>query len=366
MRLSVLALGVTQGVRFNPSMNLASLPVINLSPFLAGSPEGKRAVAQAVARACEDIGFLTIVSHGVSSDLISRTSDLARRFFDLPIEEKLKLKLQPSGVGYSPVAGENLAASLGQPAPADLKESLNLGAQMEQNLWPGSPPDLKLRFTEYFQAMAALAANLMRLFAVALDLPEGYFADKIDRHVSFLRVINYPPPIAEPLPGQLRAGAHSDYGSLTLLRSENAPGGLQVQTRGGEWIDVVAVPDSFVVNLGDMMMRWTNDRWVSTLHRVVNPPQGVWQRSRRQSLVFFHNPNPEVVISCLPGCCTAERPAKYPPISAGEFLWMKANKAYGAKSDGGRDYFPGARQLEATVLMAWSPRTPPTPPRGYH
>jgi isopenicillin N synthase-like dioxygenase len=304
-------------------------------PFLAGSPEGKRAVAEAVGRACEDIGFLTIVGHGVSSELIQHTSTMARQFFDLPTEEKLKLKLLPSGVGYSPVAGENLAASLGQAAPADLKESLNLGAQMEQNLWPVSPPDLKLTFTGYFQAMAALAANLMRLFALALDLPEDFFADKIDRHASFLRVINYPPPEVEPLPGQLRAGAHSDYGSLTILRSENAPGGLQVRTRGGEWIEVQAAPDSFVVNLGDMMMRWTNDRWVSTLHRVVNPPHEAWQRSRRQSLVFFHNPNPEAIITCLPGCCGPDRPAKYPPITAGEFLWMKANKAYGAKSDGG-------------------------------
>jgi isopenicillin N synthase-like dioxygenase len=316
-------------------MNPASVPVVDLAPFLAGSPEGKRAVAQAVGRACEDIGFLTIVGHGLGPDLIQHASEAARRFFDLPVEEKLKLKLLPSGVGYSPVAGENLAASLGQAAPADLKESLNIGAQMEQNLWPESPGELKPAFTEYFRAMAALAANLMRLFALALDLPEDYFADKIDRHASFLRVINYPPPTSEPLPGQLRAGAHSDYGSLTLLRSENAPGGLQVQTRGGEWIDVVAAPDSFVVNLGDLMMRWTNDRWVSTLHRVVNPPPGEWQRSRRQSLVFFHNPNPDTLITCLPGCCGPDHPAKYPPISAGEFLWMKANKAYGAKSEGG-------------------------------
>jgi len=310
-----------------------SVPVIDLSPFLAGSPDGKRTVVEAVGHACEETGVLTIVGHGASTELIQRTSEVARQFFDLPTEEKLKLKLLLSGVGYSPVAGENLAASLGQAAPADLKESLNVGAQMEQNLWPESLPDLKPTFTEYFQALAALAANLMRAFALSLDLPEEFFADKIDRHASFLRVINYPPPAIEPLPGQLRAGAHSDYGSLTILRSENAPGGLQVQTRGGEWIDVVAVPDSFVVNLGDMMMRWTNDRWVSTLHRVINPPHEAWQRSRRQSLVFFHNPNPDAIITCLPSCCGPDRPVKYPPISAGEFLWMKANKAYGARSD---------------------------------
>ena len=143
-------------------------------------------------------------------------------------------------------------------------------------------------------------------------------------------MINYPAPAAPPEPGQLRAGAHTDYGTLTILRAENVVGGLQVQTRAGEWVDVSVPPEAFVVNLGDMLMRWTNDRWRSTLHRVVNPPLSAGAASRRQSLAFFHNPNPDALIECLPNCCDADHPAQYAPITAGAFIAEKAAKAYGS------------------------------------
>ena len=117
-----------------------------------------------------------------------------------------------------------------------------------------------------------------------------------------MRVINYPAPEGDAEPGQLRAGAHTDYGCMTILRTEDAPGGLQVQNRAGEWLDVHAVPGSFVINLGDMMARWTNHRWQATLHRVAVPPADGAQRSRRQSIVFFNDPRADAVIECIPGC----------------------------------------------------------------
>lgn len=160
----------------------------------------------------------------------------------------------------------------------------------------------------------------MRLFALALDQPETFFDDKVDRHISRLRVRNYPAPHEPPAPGQLRAGAHSDYGSLTILKAEDKAGGLQVCNNAGEWVDVAIVPDCFIVNLGDLMARWTNDRWVSTLHRVANPPMELARVSRRQSLVFFHNPNYDAVIECIPGCQGPDNPPKYPPITSGEYL----------------------------------------------
>ena len=131
---------------------------------------------------------------------------------------------------------------------------------------------------------------------------------------------NYPSQTATPADGQLRAGAHSDYGSLTILRAEDRPGGLQVFTREGAWIDVPIVPDCFIVNIGDLMAQWTNDHWVSTLHRVANPPPERAGDSRRQSLVFFHNPNYDAPVECLPSCRSAERAAKYPPTTSGDYL----------------------------------------------
>jgi len=306
-----------------------SVPVIDVGPFIAGELGAKERLARAIGLACENTGFLTITGHGVPPGLTTRTAAAARTFFDLPDDKKKRLRMTPAGAGYSPLQGEQLAATQGNKAPADLKESLNISADFGATPWPARPAQLREVCVAYFQAMNRLAGELMRLFATALALPEDYFADKIDRSSSFLRIINYPPQVVEPEPGQLRAGAHTDYGTLTILLSENVAGGLQVRGRGGDWVDVRVPPGAFVVNIGDMMMRWTNDRWVSTLHRVVNPPSALRQASRRQSLVFFHNPNPDAVVECLPGCCAPDNPPRYPPITAGEFIAQKSRQAYG-------------------------------------
>jgi isopenicillin N synthase-like dioxygenase len=307
-----------------------AVPVIDLAPFLSGDDRARSDVAGRIGRACAEIGFFTIVGHGVPAPLTERTDAAARAFFDLPPEEKARVPLWPNGAGYSPLQGEALAATRGEATPADLKESFNVSADFAANVWPAAPAGLQGALIGYFHAMTRLAEDLMRAFAMALELPEDYFADKIDRPQSFLRVINYPAPVAAPLPGQLRAGAHSDYGTLTILRSENVAGGLQVQDRGGRWLDVAAPPGSFVINIGDMLMRWTNDGWASTLHRVVNPPAERANRSRRLSLVFFHNPNPDAVIECLPTCASPANPPRYAPVLAGQYLAEKAGAAYKA------------------------------------
>jgi isopenicillin N synthase-like dioxygenase len=165
--------------------------------------------------------------------------------------------------------------------------------------------------------MEVLADALLRIFAIALELPEFWFRDKIDRHSSALRALNYPEQTRAPIPGQLRASAHTDYGSLTILKSGGP--GLQVQDKNGEWIDISPSFESFVVNLGDLMANWTNDMWASTPHRVV---VSSLSGERRQSMAFFHNPNSDAVIACIPTCCRHQRP-KYPPITAGEHLMRK-------------------------------------------
>ncbi len=308
-------------------MASTSVPAIDIAPFRAGTAEGKRQVAAQVGRACEEIGFLTIVGHGVSADLVQRTYDVSRRFFDLPLEEKLKVPVNSTGVGYIPLQVESLAASLGEKTAGDLKESLNVGRDFDHDRWPANPPELKPLWIDYFRTLNALSATIMQIFATALDLSEHFFDDKIEPPQAFMRVINYPDQPDDPLPGQLRAGAHSDYGTLTILRSENVAGGLQVRDRAGAWVDVVTMPDSFVINIGDMMQYWTNDRWISTIHRVVNPPRDQNLGSRRQSIVFFHSPNENTLISCLDGCSSAANPPKYAPILASEHLRQKSAKA---------------------------------------
>jgi isopenicillin N synthase-like dioxygenase len=173
--------------------------------------------------------------------------------------------------------------------------------------------------------MEALAQALMRLFALALRLEETWFDDKIHKHMTNLTVSHYPEQREAPPPGQLRAGAHTDYGSLTILCTEDKPGGLEVQTAAREWKKVPIIPGTFIINIGDLMARWTNDHWVSTMHRVVNPPRDQALGSDRVSLTFFHQPNYDAVVECLPGFRDAGQ-AKYPPITSGEHLMTKIAK----------------------------------------
>lgn len=321
-------------------MTALGVPVIDIAPFLAGTPGGKAKVAGDVGRACEEIGFLTIVGHGVPSELIDETYAVSKAFFGLPPEEKLKVE-HPPGLarGYFPIGARTLAYTLDKEAPPDLNESFAIGptdvpedeyyrrpeahSYFAENVWPERPSQFRRVWTEYFRAMETLAADIMRIFAVALRVPEAFFADKVDRHISVLRAISYPEQSAEPASGQLRAGEHSDYGSLTILRTEKS--GLQVRNRSGEWTDVEAFPDSFIVNIGDLMMHWTNDQWISTLHRVVNPSR---DKAARLSMVFFHQPNYDAVIRCIESGRGPSRPAKYPPVTSGEWMMRKIRKAY--------------------------------------
>jgi len=301
-----------------------SIPTVDMSPFLRGTDADRHQVARAVGDACETIGFFTVVGHAVPQSCINALYREARGFFDLSLEEKLVLQTS-SGAGYIPLRSENLAATLGDVAPADLKESFNIKSQQDQNVWPASGSALRPTSLAYFVQMARLAGQLMRIFALALQLPETFFDDKISPPNAVLRLANYPELDSLPLPGQLRAATHTDYGTLTIVWPDAAPGGLQVLTRTGEWIDVVTPPTAFVVNIGDIMQHWTNNRWVSTLHRVANPPE--LANSRRQSLVFFHNPHDDVLITCLDTCTSVDHPAQYPPILAGEHRRSKSQRS---------------------------------------
>jgi isopenicillin N synthase-like dioxygenase len=317
------------------------VPVIDISGFFTGEPAAMQDVADQIAEACEFSGFFQIVGHGVDGDFIQAVYDVSREFFDLPDEVKAKVA-QPSPDqvrGWSGVGKEGLSYSLGEEAPGDLKEKMDIGPSnvpdepyysmdvagphFAPNVWPEEPAEFRALWERYFEELSALCASLMQMFALGLGLPLHFFDDKIDKHISMMRVLNYPDQPDEPLEGQLRAGAHSDYGSLTLLRQEDRPGGLQVRNKAGEWIDVPAIADGFVVNIGDLMAEWTNDRWVSTMHRVVNPPRDAANDSRRISMVLFHQPNYDAVIECLSTCLPDDGVAKYEPITSGDHLYNK-------------------------------------------
>jgi isopenicillin N synthase-like dioxygenase len=183
------------------------------------------------------------------------------------------------------------------------------------NLWPAAVPSLRPTVETYYRAMADLAATLMEAFAVALGLDDRIFDDLIDAHGSALRLAHYPALDGAAPPGQFRAGAHTDYGTLTILWTDGEPG-LQVQAPDGSWLDVEPVDGGLIVNLGDLMERWTNDRWRSTMHRVAVTSQS----ASRLSIPFFHNANWDATVECI--VADGEAP-KYAPITAGRHLMEK-------------------------------------------
>ncbi len=322
------------------------IPAIDIAPFLAGDPEGKRRVAREVGRACEEIGFLVISGHGVPSVTVETLVERGFTFFDQPAEEKSRW--HPTGEakqrGYHGMATRALSATLGKDAPKDLRESLFLGplddhaaafAHLPEagtayapNLIPNRPEGIDEALTGMYRAYERLAGDLMRIFAVALELPEDHFAPLLDRHFSIMSVHHYPALAEPPLPGQLRTGEHTDYGALTILATTEARGGLEARRADGAWLPVQPGPGELVVNLGDMMQRWTNDRWVSTMHRVAVPESLNDAMSRRMSIGYFMHPNFDAEISCIPSCLRSGETPRYPPITAGGHIRAKIEASH--------------------------------------
>ncbi len=325
------------GDKLDPMSN-AGISVFDLGGFERASAEEKKGLGREVDSICRETGFLAIAGHGVPEAVIEGAWRQAEAFFALPVERKRAAAPPYAGYpyGWLGMETESLARSREVEAPWDLKESFNSGPAhppvgltdpealafcYAANLWPNEPPGFREAWQAYYSAMEDLAARIMRVFAVALSLPEDFFAPFITAPISALRALNYPALAAPLRPGQIRAGAHTDYGSLTILKPQAESRGLEIVTPDGAWRSVPPHPGAFVVNIGDLMARWTNDRWTSTLHRVVIPEDGGGER--RQSFAFFHQPNWEAEIAALPACLAAGASPKYEPVRSGPYLMGK-------------------------------------------
>lgn len=307
------------------------IPIIDLSD----EPD---AVVRAIVAACTRTGFFGVTGHGVPATTVADAFTAARGFFDLPVEQKLRVRRPRPELnrGYIAPGTETLARLAGRETPPDFKEVFTVGPESfdagdpyytcaparphwGENPWPARPAGFRDAVLAYQACMQALTARLMACFCRALDVPEDHLGRRSTRAPSQLRLIHYPPYDGPWRPGQLRAGEHTDLLLLTIVASDNnALGGLEVRDRDGEWI---AAPDfdGFMVNIGDTMMRWCNDRWVSTPHRVANPPPDAGAASERYSLAYFHLIDYDAVIECLPSCVDAAHPARYAPITMGEY-----------------------------------------------
>jgi isopenicillin N synthase-like dioxygenase len=311
-----------------------AIPVIDLAPALGGNAQERLRIAREIDAACRDTGFFTIRGHGVSREIMDRLRERASEFFNLPLPEKLRAQPPEANVprGYRALGYDSLARGNAEQAPPDLKEYFHFGRAgwprddpyyagesgkkyFIENRWPERPAGFAEAADDYYRAMDTLTRTLMELTALAFGLDEQFFADKIDRHITAMRINFYPAQSEAPAPGQLRAGAHTDYGLLTILNGENTPGGLEVKTRAGQWLPVQTDPSTFVVNIGDLLQRWTNDRWVSNVHRVVNPPASAGAIAQRISIAFFHHPNYDALIESI----VRDETPRHAPVFSGAY-----------------------------------------------
>lgn len=307
-------------------MTTLTLPLIDITELASTDPAARRRVAAEVGAACRHTGFFAITGHGVPQAVIDGAFAAGQRFFAQPVADKAALAYASlsHNRGYVGMGIEALDEQQG----GDRKEAFNLiwtdEATRPPNAWPGKLPGWHDAVQAYFDAVYAAARRLHTAFAIDLGLPEDFFADKIDRPLATLRLLHYPAASAVAAGGQgLGAGAHTDYGNVTLLATDGVSG-LQVQGRArDEWIDVPPLPGAFVCNIGDCLMRWTNDVYLSTPHRVLRPA------AERHSIAFFLDPNPDALVSAIPSCVPQGQAPRYAPITAQDYLQSRFDATYG-------------------------------------
>ena len=303
---------------------MSGIPQVDFGSFLSGDAAARRRVAGEIRAACSEFGFLNVANLPLPEGLLERVSAKAREFFALPGEVKEAIGRSELDVisGYVGVAVEHLDTQ----QPGDLKESFSLNQASLGLLDRWHIPVAGFRETvlDLHDAGARACASLLQAMALSLDAPEDFFVDKHAPHAGTVRFFHYPPVEHQPGAGQLRAGSHTDYGTVTLVFQDGVEG-LEAFV-DGRWLTVPVVPGTVTVNVADLLSRWTNGIYRSPKHRVALPGADVTRS--RYSTVFFYNPNSQVTVRCMDSCCSAHRPRQFPPIEAGEFLRQRRASQY--------------------------------------
>lgn len=309
--------------------------MIDLGPAVSGDPNGKQAVVNQIHTACIDPGFFYIENHGISKKLMNNQLKLAKQFFELPLHEKMALRCtgENSTRGYEPMEAQKLDID----SVPDLKEGFIMSSldadkshrssEMDvpgtgQNQWPESIPNFRTQYENYCEKVGDLGRRLAGLLALSLELPENYFAEGLKEPLMYCRILKYPPMPKDARPKQLGAGAHTDWGFLTLLMQDDL-GGLEVQASDGEWIKAPPIPGTYLINLGEMLPVITNDLYKATMHRVLNNHS----KKVRYSCPTFCDPNFFYKVECAPTCIPESGKPKYQPMSAGEHMWAQFEKS---------------------------------------
>jgi len=316
------------------------IPVIDVSALSAADDRSPRAVADAIRRAAIEVGFFYVSNHGVARDLVRATFMAAKYFFQLPEATRRDILVNDAHRGYVPFAQ---TTQPGRRRP-DLKESFNFAypfperellefagrALIGRNQWLAGETAWRAVLEDYYRQVFALGQRILEAFAMALDIERDFFRQRYHHPLVRARLLHYPPQPAGEDDGQFGAAQHTDYGTITILWQDDV-GGLQVRNRAGEWIDAPCIENTFVINIGDMLARWSNDLFVSTPHRVVNA-----SGRERYSIPVFYDPDYETIVECLPNCASADNPARYPPIVAGDYITSRYDGTYSYRQASGQ------------------------------
>lgn len=344
-----------------------TVPTVDISPYVTGGPGAdRRRVAREIDEAGRTVGFIQILGHGIDAATQTALADAMDRFFDLPLATKVAYRAPPEiNRGYAPPKSESLSLTLGIEAAGranDFFEAFNIGVAASdhpglglpggiyaENRWPAEVAGFAAAVSRYFDEAARVARTLTTIFAEALGLPPEFFAGYTDHSLDVMRMNNYalpPGPVGGPLPDEdpTGMGAHTDFGIVTVLWADQVPG-LQVLDGAGGWHDVSPADGALLVNLGDLTARWTNERWLSTLHRV-RPPIVDGTIRRRRSAAFFHDGNVDATIATLPSCLAPGEAPRYGPITIADHLQAKLAGSRAGKAN------PGAPREAARVRSA--------------
>jgi isopenicillin N synthase-like dioxygenase len=322
------------------------IPLIDFSKFLDGTPSERQETAKAILKGFQDAGFIYLKNHPIAKDTLKHIFSMSARFFDQPLDAKMSVcwTTPEANRGYSAPGREKVSnftditdvEKVRASAP-DLKESFEIGREGEAgcpNQWPQEQGDMsgfKPDMSGFFAQCKAMHLEVMRAIAVGMGLDEKFFDGFLDVGDNTLRLLHYPEVKADVFkinPGQVRAGEHSDYGSITLLFQDNR-GGLQVKSPNGQFVDATPIEGTIVVNAGDLLSRWSNDTIKSTIHRVVEPPRKEdVAYPPRYSIAYFCNPNNSAFIEAIPGTYATEQDKKYAGINSGEYLVQRLTATY--------------------------------------
>jgi isopenicillin N synthase-like dioxygenase len=313
----------------------AAIPVVDIAGLWSPKPAAREAVGRKIRHAAIDQGFFYLAGHQVPDDLIAGVLAETRRFFHQPIEAKRRVDHSLSACRRGFDAYRELTADAD--APPDLKESFSIGPELKvddprvvagrlnhgPNLWPENLPAFRPTMIAYLGAMQEVGRRVLGGIALSLGLPEDHFAAFCRDPMATLRLLHYPPQPENAAPGEKGAGAHTDWNALTILLQDDV-GGLQLYDRRIGWLPATPLPGTLIVNIGDMLSRWTNDLFRSTVHRVINA-----SGRERYSIPFFFGGNPDQTIEALPGCYGPDNPPRYPATTAEGHLREMQTQAYG-------------------------------------